>query len=78
MAWRAICMRCGFKYWNNQIALEWTGLRVCRGAGTNNCFEKRHPQDFVRGVQDRQNPPWVSPEPADVFLSTNEVTEDDL
>lgn len=41
---------------------------VCFGEGTNNCWEPRHPQDFVRGVKDKQTPPWVRPEGADTFL----------
>lgn len=41
---------------------------VCDGPGTNYCWEPRHPQDFVRGVKDKQTPPWVRPEPPDTFL----------
>jgi hypothetical protein len=28
----------------------------------------RQPQDFVRGVADKQVPPWIQPEPEDTFL----------
>lgn len=35
------------------------------------CWEKRHKQDFVRGVPDRQNPPWVRPEPEDNFIPSS-------
>ena len=76
-AWKAVCMRCGGTYLNHQISLEWTGLRVCRGGGTRDCWEPRHPQEFVRGKADKQTPPWTSPEPADVFITTP-VTRDDL
>jgi hypothetical protein len=55
-AWKAQCQRCGFDYLNHDLRKEWTGLRVCR-----DCFEIRHPQDFVRGVRDDQAPPWTSP-----------------
>lgn len=64
MAWRAICDRCGFKRWNSELRKEWTGLMVCR----DTCWEARNAQDFVKGVPDKQNPPWVRPEPADDFL----------
>lgn len=63
--WAVICDRCGFRFHSGQLRREWTGLRVCSGAATNNCWEPRHPQDFVRGKADRQAPPWVRPEPED-------------
>ena len=66
MRWRAICDRCGSKRWNDELRKEWDGLMVC----ADTCWEPRNPQDFVRGVQDKQNPPWVRPEPADVFVPT--------
>ena len=68
MGWRVICDRCGFKYWNHELRKEWTGLMVCHGGDTNDCWEARHPQDFVTGVKDKQTPPWVRPEAADVFV----------
>lgn len=71
--WR-ICDRCGFKKRVSETAKEWTGLVVC----TDKCWEPRHPQDFVRGRKDRQSFRDPRPEPADVFLDTNEVTRDDL
>ena len=67
------CDRCAFKYKEHQIRLEWTGLRVCHGADTNDCWEPRNAQDFVRGKRDQQAPPWVRPENPDVFLTTNEA-----
>ena len=67
-AWNVICDRCGQEYKSHELAKEWTGLMVCRGAGTNNCYETRHPQDFVQGRKDRQAPRWVRPEPADSFV----------
>lgn len=79
--WNVLCDRCGFKYKNNQLRLEWTGLRVCSGMGTNDCWEVRHPQDFVRGRRDRQLPPWVRSDQDGIDTSPgsgNEVTVDDL
>lgn len=66
--WNVLCDRCGFKYKARQLRKEWTGLMVCDGGGTNQCFEHRHPQDFVRGVKDQQSPAWARPEPEGVFI----------
>ena len=74
--WNAICDRCGFKFKNVQLRKEWTGLRVCC-----ECWEPRHPQDFVRGKADHQTPPWVRPDSEGQDVSPgsgNEVSEDDL
>lgn len=61
--WRAICDRCGFELPSNLLIKDWQGLRVCK-----ECWEPRHPQDFVRGVPDCQTPPWTRPEPPDIFV----------
>lgn len=73
MTWLAICDRCGFQYEASQLRKEWTGLMVCPKD-----YDPRHPQDRVRGKADRQAPPWVRPEPEDVFLSPGDVTPADL
>lgn len=69
--WKGTCQRCGFNHRNTQLRLEWTGLRVC-----NDCFDERHPQDFVQGIADRQAPPWTAPEPEPEDVGT--ITPDDL
>lgn len=74
----AICDRCGYKFKAHNLKKEWTGLRTCSGAGTNNCWEPRHPQDFVRGRPDKQSPPWTRSEGDDTFISAGDVTADDL
>ena len=77
--WKAICDRCGLTYYASQLQIEWTGLRVCHGPETAQCWEPRHPQDKVRGVPDRQAPPWARPEPEDREVSVlGEVQESDL
>lgn len=60
--WR-ICDQCGFRYRASQTLKRWDGLIVCRAD-----FETRHPQDFVRGLVDRQMVPNPRPEAADVFV----------
>ena len=67
--WRVICDRCGQNYHNVHLRLEWTGLRTCYGPGTNDCWELRNAQDFVRGVRDKQSPPWSRPRPDSIFTA---------
>lgn len=67
--WKAECDRCGFDYKNDQLRKEWTGLMVCHGPGTNQCWEPRHPQDFVKGVPDPQAVPWTRQPSSEVILS---------
>ena len=77
--WDVICDRCGHRYKNVQLRREWTGLMVCTGHDTADCWEPRHPQDMVRGVADRQAPPWTRPEPEPIYTSVaGDVSEDDL
>ena len=75
--WLAQCDRCGFDFWSNQLRKEWTGLRVCK-----KCWEPRHPQDYVRGVPDRQAPAWTRPPdtPNEPFANDGgtDITPDDL
>ncbi len=71
MRWNYICDRCGFKFFNDYSKLEWTGLRVCPP-----CYDRRNSQEFVKGKADRQAPPWVRPEPEDVFETAFRLLED--
>ena len=54
--WLAVCDRCSFDYYDDQLKKEWTGLMVC-----HNCYEKRHEQDFLKGREDSQSVPWARP-----------------
>lgn len=47
-----VCDRCGFDYRAEDVIEEWTGAVVCR----QKCWEPRHPQDFVRAVEDDMTP----------------------
>lgn len=77
--WNVACPRCGKRLKARQLRKEWTGLRVCHGAGTNNCWDPKHPQDSVKGKADRQTPPWVQPEPPEIELALGDgYTQDDL
>lgn len=52
------CDRCGLEYRQSEIKKEWTGLLVCK-----ECWEPRHPQEFIRARKDQISPPpgWVRP-----------------
>jgi hypothetical protein len=54
--YNAVCSLCGTKYKASQLLRHWQGLYRC-----DRCWEIRHPQDFVRGVQDIQKVPWDQP-----------------
>ncbi len=69
-----VCQRCGCVYKKGlNIKREWTGLWCCYGDGSNNCWEPRNSQDFVRGVPDKQsvNPASLGNNPAYTVLPYN-------
>ena len=66
--WNSICDRCGFKFKNDKLQKEWTGLMVC-----NECYETRHPQDLLRPPKEDSSIPWSRPEPADVFIDVGSI-----
>lgn len=68
--WNAQCDSCGQKYKASQLKLQWNGFRTC-----SHCFDFRQPQDFVRGIEDNQSPPWTRPEPAPTFVEAVEELE---
>jgi len=61
--WNAVCYECGKKKKASTLKKHWQGYWVCPS-----CWEPRHPQDFVRAVQDVQTPPWVQPYPSLAFV----------
>jgi len=71
------CQRCGCVFHSDKKKIEWTGAIVCGGPGSNDCFEPRHPQDFVRGVEDKQSVDNPAPEPPDGVASGSTLTWDD-
>ncbi len=62
--WNVTCDRCSKKVKAGIIKKEWTGFLVCP-----NCFEMRHPQDFVRTRQDKITVPESRPIPTLVFTT---------
>ena len=61
--WNAVCYQCGAKFKASELRRHWQGYYVC-----DKHWEARHPQDFVRGVQDIQTPPWAQPAPGNLFI----------
>ena len=55
--YNAACYECGRKFKFSELRRHWQGYYVCPPH-----FEPRHPQDFVRGVQDVQTVPVSQPE----------------
>ena len=60
--WNLICDVCSIKYKAGKAKHRWDGFIVCP-----NCYEQRHPQDFVRSRQDKITVPYIRP-PADIFI----------
>lgn len=60
-----ICDRCGFKWKASDTVKDWQGRIVCP-----QCYEGRHPQDFVRGTRDRQRVPWSRPQKTPNFIGS--------
>lgn len=69
--YNAICDICGFKYKASELKLDWKNAFSCP-----ECWEPRHPQDFLRGVPDKQFVPIARPEGPDVNIG--DITPDDL
>lgn len=61
----------GFKVKRRDLVRQWDGELVHR-----RFVDKRNPQDFVRGVKEREALPNTRPEPADVFLAEPLTWED--
>lgn len=55
--WKATCDRCGFDFHASQLKPTWDNLMVCK-----ECWEPRHPQDFLRGVPDDPSVAWTRPD----------------
>ena len=61
--WNLIDDKTGFKIKASNSRLQWNNVRCAE-----NVFEERHPQDFVRGVPDKQNVPFARPEAANPWV----------
>lgn len=55
--WNFICDKCGMKRKASTGRLQWDNLFVCP-----QCFDIRHPQDFVIGIPDDESVPIARPD----------------
>ena len=62
-SWNLICDSCSIKYKATTAKQRWDGFIVCP-----NCYEQRHPQDFVRTKQDKISVPFSRPIPQEIFV----------
>lgn len=68
-SWNIICDRCCKKIKAEATKIDWQGFIVCP-----NCYEQRHPQDFVRSRQDKITIPFIRPVPTLIFTSVSYIT----
>lgn len=52
----AFCDSCGFKMKASELRKRWDTFMVC-----GDCWEERHPQDFIRSVKEKPAPPFSRP-----------------
>ena len=63
--WNVICDKCGMKRYASECRLNWQNLFVCQ-----QCYEPRHPQDFVVGIPDIQTVEIARPDRIQTTAST--------
>lgn len=62
--WNLLCDVCAVKTKASKTKERWDGLRVCP-----ECFEVRHPMDFIKARADRISVPFTRPQPTDQFIA---------
>ena len=76
---KSTCQRCGFDFNRSALRKDWRGLWLCHGSNSNDCWEMRNQQEFVRGVADRQHVRGGAvPDSTDVFKEPSFTTPADL
>lgn len=55
--WLANCDICGRTFYASQLSKTWDESMRC-----SQCYEGRHPQDFVRSIPDIAQVPWTRPD----------------
>lgn len=61
--WNLICDSCAKKIKSSIAKQRWDGFIVCP-----DCYEQRHPQDFVKAKIDKIIVPYIRP-PNDIFIT---------
>lgn len=70
--WLVICDSCSKKIKASKSKERWDGFRVC-----SECWEPRHPMDFIRARADKISVPFTRPQPEDQFVSVTYVSTGD-
>ena len=70
---KAVCDRCGFDKYQSQLRKEWTGAMTCK-----ECWDPRHPQDFVKARPERSIVKNARPGAEPRFVEANEIRPEDL
>lgn len=63
--WNIHCQECWQTFKASQVRKRWDGFWVCY-----RCWEPRHPQDFIKGIPDRQNVPFSTSDPDYIYSGT--------
>ena len=72
--YNAVCAHCGRKGKASEMRKLPAGIP---GAGMlvhPEHYVERNPQDFVRGIPEKQVPPWIQPPPEALFLEDGSAT----
>jgi hypothetical protein len=63
--WNTACYKCGRKRKASQMRKQWQGYYVCAEH-----WEPRHPQDFVKAVEEKSTVAWVQTMPLETYTMT--------
>jgi hypothetical protein len=58
--WYAHCDVCARRFFGSTLRKQWNNAIVC-----DDCYEDRHPQDFLKTVTDKRTPPFIRPDPVE-------------
>lgn len=59
----ATCDVCGFKFKGKELRKRWDNLMCCPAD-----YETRQPQDLIKGIIDRQTPPYIRDQINPVYI----------
>ncbi len=65
--WNAVCAECGMKGKASEMLRLPDGIPGGKMYVHPEHYVARNPQDFVRGIPEKQSPPWSQPMPEDEF-----------
>jgi hypothetical protein len=67
--WNIICDVCSVKTKASKTRKRWDGFQVC-----SECYETRHPQDFIRARNDKISVPFTRSQVQDTFTDASYIT----